>query len=61
MCQLETALKGTLGNLFSSLVLVITTPEYDELNALVTALVQLIIAIATFISLLKKRQNHGKN
>ena len=61
MYQFETGIKATIGNLFSSSVLVITTPEYDTLNALVTALVQLVIAIATIISLLKKRQNHGKD
>lgn len=61
MYQLETGLKATLGNLFSSSILVVTTPEYDALNALVTAIVQLIIAIATIISLLKKRKSNGKN
>ena len=59
MYQLETALKATAGNLFSSSVLVITAPEYDALNALITAIVQLAIAIVTVISLLKKRQKNG--
>lgn len=61
MYQLETALKATVGNLFSSSVLVVTAPEYDAVNALVTALVQLVIAVTTIISLLKKRQKHGKD
>lgn len=61
MYQLENSLKGSLGNVFSGSFLAITTPEYDALNALITAVVQLIIAIATIISLLKKRKTNGKD
>ena len=61
MYQLETALKASLGNFFSGSFLAITTPEYDAINALLTAVVQLVIAIATVISLFKKRQQNGKD
>lgn len=61
MYQLETALKASLGNFCSGSFLAITTPEHDALNALLTAVVQLVIAIATVISLFKKRPKHGKD
>ena len=61
MHQLELALKGTLGNLFSSSVLFMSAPEYDAPNSLVTAVVQLVIAIATVISLFKKSKQNGKD
>lgn len=61
MYQLETALKASLGNFFSGSFLAITAPEHDAVNALITGIVQLVIAIATIISLLKKRQKNGKD
>lgn len=61
MLELQTALKATLGNLCSASVLSITTTEHDAPNSFITAVVQLVIAIATVISLFKKRQKHGKN
>lgn len=61
MNTLELALKGSLGNLFSSSVLLMSDPLPDAPNSLVTAVVQLIIAIATVISLFKKNKKDGKN
>lgn len=61
MHQFELALKGTVGNLFSSSVPLVTTTGDDMSNPLVTAVIQIVIAIATIISLFKKPKNHGKN
>ena len=61
MHQLELALRGTLGNLFSSSVLLVTAPGDDLSNPLVTAVVQIVIAIATIISLFKKPKKNGKD
>lgn len=61
MHQIEIFLKGTLGNLFSSSVLFMSDPLSDAPNSLVTAVVQLVIAIATVISLFKKRPKNGKD
>ncbi len=61
MYQLETAIKGSAGNFFSGCTFLLTAPEHDALNALLTAIVQLVIAIATIVSLFKKRPKHGKD
>lgn len=61
MQKLETALKASFGNFFSAYTLSITTSEYDALQGLLAAIVQLVIAFATVISLFKKRQQNGKD
>ena len=61
MHQIETGIKATFGNLFSASVLSITTTEHDAPNSIITAVVQLVIAIATVISLFKKRSKNGKD
>lgn len=61
MYQLETALKASIGNFCSGSFLAITTSEHDAPNSIITAVVQLVIAIATVISLFKKRKTNGKD
>lgn len=61
MDQLQLAIKGSVGNIFSSSVPLVTATGDDLSNPLVTAVIQIVIAIATIISLFKKPKQNGKN